>query len=78
MKRLYILDDQGEREIVYSTLSLPEIETRLKDYELQHSSYQKFLSEYDCDSATFEESVVLSDWRNLLEEKERRQRRRAD
>jgi hypothetical protein len=58
----------GEREIDYSALSLKEIQKKLKDYEKQHGSYNKFLRSYDCESGTPEDYVILIDWECLLAE----------
>lgn len=73
MKKLYILDDKGEKKIDYVSLSIEEIERRLAQYTVAHGPISKFLEQYDCDVNGPDDYFILLDWQNLLEEKERRE-----
>ena len=71
--KLIVETPEGTREIEYVKLSLEGINERMRSYEQQYGRYEKCLSQYDCGSSSFEESVVLMDWEGLLEEKNRRE-----
>jgi len=71
---LAIKGTEGEREVDYATLSLKEIQKRLKLYEKEYGSYAKFLRGYDCESGTPEDYLVLIDWECLLAEIKGRKR----
>jgi hypothetical protein len=71
--KLIVETPEGTQEIQYTKLSSEEIEQRLRTYEQQYGSYEKFLGQYDCGASSFEDSVILMDWDGLLEEKKRRQ-----
>ena len=71
--KLIVETPEGTREIEYTKLSSEEIEQRLRTYEQQYGSYEKFLGQYDCGASSFEDSVLLMDWDSLLEERQRRQ-----
>ena len=65
---LAIKGSEGEREVDYSTLSLKEIQKRVKGYEKKYGSFAKFLKGYDCESSPPEEYLTLIDWECLLNE----------
>jgi outer membrane phospholipase A len=71
--KLIIETPEGTQEIDYAKLSSEEITERIRIYAQRYGGYEKFLSQYDCGSSSFEESVVLMDWESLVEEKKRRQ-----
>jgi hypothetical protein len=48
---------EGTREIEYTKLSSEEIEQRLRIYEQQYGSYEKFLGQYDCGASSFDEDL---------------------
>jgi hypothetical protein len=70
--KLIVETPEGTREVEYSKLSSEEVERRLKSYEQQYGSYEKFLGQYDCGASSFEDSVILMDWDGLMEEKKKR------
>ena len=78
MKKLYVMDEKGEKEIAYVSLSTEEIEKRLSQYTVAHGPISKFLEQYDCDVNGPDDYFILLDWQNLLEEKERRETSKAD
>ncbi|MBI4487952.1 MAG: hypothetical protein HY694_02610 [Deltaproteobacteria bacterium] len=63
-----------EREVDYSSLSLKEIEKRIKSYEKKHGSFAKFFKGYDCESSSPEDYITLIDWECLLNEQKNRRR----
>ena len=65
---LAIRGTDGEREVDYSSLSLKEIQKRIKGYEKRYGSYSKFLKSYDCESSPPEDYLTLTDWECLLDE----------
>ncbi len=65
---------EGETELDYSTLSLKEIDKRIKSYEKRFGSFAKFLRQYDCESSPAEDSLTVIDWECLLEEQKSRKR----
>jgi hypothetical protein len=71
--KLIVETPEGTREIEYTKLSSEEIKQRLRTYEQQFGSYEKFLGQYDCGASSFEDSVLFVDWDSLLEERKRRQ-----
>lgn len=69
---LAIRGTEGEREVDYSTLSLKEIQKRIKGYEKRYGSFAKFLKSYDCESSPPEDYFTLIDWECLLNEQKSR------
>jgi hypothetical protein len=65
---LAIRGTDGEREIDYSSLSLREIQKRIKANEKRHGSYSRFLKSYDCESSPPEDYLTLIDWECLSDE----------
>ena len=65
---LAIKGTEGEREVDYSSLSLKEIQKRIKGYDKRYGSYSKFLKSYDCESSPPEEYLILADWECLVDE----------
>lgn len=62
----------GEKKIDYSSLSLKEIQKKLKSYEKRYGSFGKFLRSYDCESSLPEDYLTLIDWECLLNEQKSR------
>ena len=58
----------GEREVDYSSLSVKEIQRRIKSYEKKFGNFAKFFRGYDCESSPPDDYVVLIDWQCLLNE----------
>lgn len=71
---LAIRGPDGEREVDYSTLSLKEIQKRIKGYEKRYGSLAKFLKSYDCESSPPDDYLTLIDWECLLNEQKNRRR----
>jgi hypothetical protein len=65
---LAIKGTEGEREVDYSSLSIKEIQKRIKVYEKRYGSYSRFLKGYDCESSPPEEYLTLADWECLVDE----------
>ena len=65
---LAIRGDEGEREVDYSSLSLKEIQKKIRAYEKKYGSYAKFLRTYDCESSPAEDYLTLIDWECLINE----------
>lgn len=65
---LAIKGPDGDKEIDYSSLTLKEIQKRLKDYEKRFGSFAKFLRAYDCESSPPADYITLTDWECLLNE----------
>ena len=65
---LAVKGTDGEREIDYSSLTLKELQKRIKAYEKRYGSFAKFFRSYDCESSPPEEYITLVDWECLLDE----------
>jgi hypothetical protein len=52
----------------YSTLSLKELQKKIRGYEKKYGSYARFLRSYDCESSPPEDYLTLIDWECLLSE----------
>jgi len=65
---LAIKGTEGEKEVDYSTLTVKEIQKRIKDYEKKFGSFAKFLRGYDCESSPPDDYLTLIDWECLLNE----------
>ena len=72
---LAIKGTEGEREVDYSSLSIKEIQKRIKVYEKKYGSYSRFLKSYDCESSPPEDYLTLIDWECLLDEAKSRKGR---
>jgi hypothetical protein len=69
---LAVKGTEGEREVDYSSLSLKEIQKRIKGYEKRYGSFARFLRSYDCESGSPEDYLTLIDWECLLNEQKNR------
>jgi hypothetical protein len=65
---LAIKGTEGNREVDYSSLSVKEIQKRIKSYEKKFGSFAKFFRSYDCESSVPEDYLTLIDWECLLNE----------
>ncbi len=65
---LAIRGTEGDREVNYSSLSLKEIQRKIKNYEKKYGSFSKFFRTYNCESSPPEEYLTLIDWECLLNE----------
>jgi len=65
---LAIKGTDGDREVDYSSLSLKEIQKRIKGYEKKFGSFAKFFRSYDCESSAPDDYLTLIDWECLLYE----------
>ena len=65
---LAIKGADGEREVDYASLSVKEIQKRIKGYEKKFGSFAKFFRSYDCESSLPDDYVILIDWECLLNE----------
>jgi len=72
---LAIKGTEGEREVDYSSLSIKEIQKRIKVYEKKYGSYSRLLKSYDCESSAPEDYLTLIDWECLLDEAKSRKGR---
>jgi len=57
--KLIIETLEGTQVVEYTKLALEEIEKRIRTYEQQYGSYDKFMGQYDCDSSSVEDSVIV-------------------
>ena len=71
---LAIRGTEQEVEVDYASLSLKEIQKRIKGYEKKHGSFSRFFKSYDCESSPPEDYLTLIDWECLLDEIKRRGR----
>ena len=65
---LAIKGTEGAKEVDYSTLTVKELQKRIKDYEVKFGSFAKFLRGYDCESSAPDDYLTLIDWECLLNE----------
>jgi len=65
---LAIKEPEVEKEVDYSTLTVKEIQKRIKDYETKFGSFAKFVRGYDCESGAPDDYLTLIDWECLLNE----------
>lgn len=72
---LAIRGTEGEKQVDYSSLTLKEIQKRIKTYEKRHGSYSRFLKSYDCESSPPEDYLTLIDWECLSDEAKSRKGR---
>ena len=75
MSRKLVIDDSetGVTTIEYGTLSLPEIERKIKTYENKHGmAYAAFHRRNNEDNASPEDTDDLWDWEGLVEERKER------
>ncbi|MSP39371.1 MAG: hypothetical protein EXR70_12850 [Deltaproteobacteria bacterium] len=57
-----------EKPVDYSTLTVKELQKRIKDYETKFGGFAKFLRGYDCESAAPDDYQTLIDWKCFLNE----------
>jgi hypothetical protein len=69
-----IIETNGQRtEIDYGSLSLPEINKRIRSYERKYGmTFSKYNSGFSCDDARPDEMTDVMDWELLSEEKAQR------
>ena len=72
---LAIRGTEGEKKVDYSSLSLKEIQKKIKAYEKRYGSYSRFLKSYDCESSPPEDYLTLVDWECLSDEAKSRKGR---
>jgi len=65
---LAIKGTEGEKEVDYSSLTVKEIQKRIKGYEKKFGSFAKFLRGCDCESSPPDDYLTLIDWECLLNE----------
>jgi hypothetical protein len=65
---LAIRGTEGEMEVDYSSLSVKEIQKRIKGYEKRYGTFARYLKSYDCESSPPEDYLTLIDWECLLNE----------
>ena len=72
MKRKLVIDssDEGRTEIHYYSLSLQEINSRIRAYEKKYGMrFSRFISTFSCDAASPDEMGDYMDWEILTEER---------
>ena len=71
MIKKLIIESEGERtEIVYSDLSMREINSRIRAYERKYgTSFSRYFKTFSCDDASPDEMTDIMDWEYLVEEK---------
>lgn len=68
-RKLVIDDEHGHREIEYSSLSMREVNRRIRGYESKYgSSFSRYYKTYSCADATPDEITDVMDWELLTEE----------
>ncbi|HEY3130371.1 MAG TPA: hypothetical protein VGL91_13005 [Acidobacteriota bacterium] len=75
MSRRLIIEssEQGRREIDYSSLSLREIDRRVKAYEKKYrTSFARHSKQFSCSDASPLEMTDIMDWEYLEQEKKER------
>lgn len=69
-RKLVIDDEHGHREIEYSSLSLREINQRIRTYETKYGvSFSRYYKGFSCSDATPDEMTDVMDWEFLVDEK---------
>ncbi len=79
MSRKLIIEssEQGRSEIDYSSLSLREIDGRIKAYEKKYgASFARYNKQFSCSDASPREMTDIMDWEYLEQEKKERWRAR--
>ena len=76
MIRKLVIESDGKRtEIVYSELSIRDINSRIRAYEQKYgSSFARYFKTFSCDDALPDEMTDIMDWEYLVEEKSTRLR----
>jgi len=72
VKRKLTIDssEEGQKEICYEGLSMPEIDSRIGAYEKKYGMpFSRFLESFSCDSATPDEMTDYMDWECLVDER---------
>ena len=78
MKRKLTIDssEDGRTEICYDSLSLAELNSRIRAYEQKHEMpFSHYVRNFRCDEASPDEMTEYMDWKYLM--KERADRREA-
>ena len=61
--------EDGRTEINYSSLDVREITGRIRTYENRYGgNFDKFLQNYNCDTASPQKITDYMDWKNLVAE----------
>jgi hypothetical protein len=69
-RKLVINDQNGHREIEYSSLSIRQINQRIRAYESKYGlSFPRYYKTFSCADATPDEMTDVIDWELLVEEK---------
>ena len=69
-RKLVIDDEHGHREIEYSSLSLREINQRIRAYEAKYGlPFSRYYKSVSCSDATPDEMTDVMDWELLVDEK---------
>ena len=69
-RRLVVSSEAGNYEIDYSTLSLREINHRIRALEKKYgTSFARFSGCFSCSDASQDEMTDVMDWECLVEEK---------
>ena len=67
--------DDGSSDVTYSTLTLRQLDQRIKQYEQKFGMpFSRYKRQFSCDNALPWEVSDYMDWENLLQEKSERQR----
>lgn len=67
--------DDGRSDITYSTLTLRQLDQRIKYYEQKYGMpFSRYKRQFSCDDALPWEVSDYMDWENLLQERNERQR----
>jgi len=67
--------DDGPSDVVYSTLTLRQLDQKIKHYEHKYGmSFSRFKRQFSCDDALPWQISDYMDWENLLHERTARQR----
>jgi hypothetical protein len=75
IKRLVIESGGKRKEIVYSDLSMRDINSRIRAYERKYgTSFSRYSKAFSCDDALPDEMTDVMDWEYLIAEKASRLR----
>jgi hypothetical protein len=78
MSRISVFEssETGRTEVLYSSLSLRQIESRIKSYEKKYGMpFARYNSRFSCDEALPWEVADAMDWESLVQERKARQPR---
>lgn len=73
IKKLVIEEDGKRTEIVYSDLSMRDINSRIRGYEKKYgTSFSNYFQTFSCDDARPDEMTDVMNWEYLVAEKAER------